>query len=246
MKLVLLGTCGYHPTDHRETLCLLLPECGVMLDAGTGLYRAVAYLAANELDIFLTHAHLDHVVGLTYLYSILRRRPLSRITLHAESSKLQAVEEHLFAQPLFPLPPPFERRPLEEVCAIGRGGQVRHFPLQHPGGAVGYRLDWPTCSLAYVTDTVAELDAPYVAAIQGVDLLVHECHFPDEQAELAEKTGHSYTSLVAQVALQAKVKRLLLLHFNPLAPAEDPIGLQAARRIFPNTDLATDYLEVEF
>lgn len=246
MKLVFLGTGGYHPTDHRETLCLLLPECGVMLDAGTSIYRAAQYLSTNELDIFLTHAHLDHVVGLTYLFSILRRRPLNRITLYGEAAKLRAVEEHLFARPLFPLSPPFEMRPLEAASPIGGGGRVTPFPLQHPGGAVGYRLDWPTCSLAYVTDAFADLNAPYVSRIQDVDLLVHECHFSDEQAELAEKTGHTYTSLAAQIAVQAKVKRLLLVHFNPLAPNEDPIGLSTARRIFPNTDLAADYMEVEF
>ena len=70
MKLILLGTTGYHPNDRRQTPCLLLPECGVMLDAGTAMYRAGEYLATPELDIFLTHAHLDHVIGLTYLFSV--------------------------------------------------------------------------------------------------------------------------------------------------------------------------------
>ena len=76
MRLILLGTTGYHPNDRRHTPCLLLPECGVMLDAGTATYRAGEYLTGPELDIFLTHAHLDHVVGLTYLFSVMRVHPL--------------------------------------------------------------------------------------------------------------------------------------------------------------------------
>ena len=70
MRLVLLGTAGYHPNPRRQTLCSLLPECGIMLDAGTGVYRAAEYLTTPELDIFITHAHLDHVIGLSYLFSV--------------------------------------------------------------------------------------------------------------------------------------------------------------------------------
>ena len=39
MKLVLLGTTGYHANDRRQTACFMLPELGVVFDAGTGLYR---------------------------------------------------------------------------------------------------------------------------------------------------------------------------------------------------------------
>ena len=48
MKLVLLGTTGYHPNDRRHTPCMLIPECGVMLDAGTAVYRAGNYLQTDE------------------------------------------------------------------------------------------------------------------------------------------------------------------------------------------------------
>ena len=56
MKIILLGTTGYHPNDRRHTPCMLIPEHGVMLDAGTGMYRAERFLQTPELDIFLTHA----------------------------------------------------------------------------------------------------------------------------------------------------------------------------------------------
>ena len=44
MKLVLLGTTGYHPNDRRHTPCMVLPECGIALDAGTSMYRLGRYL----------------------------------------------------------------------------------------------------------------------------------------------------------------------------------------------------------
>lgn len=246
MRLILLGTTGYHPNDRRHTPCLLLPECGVMLDAGTATYRASDYLIGPELDIFLTHAHLDHVVGLTYLFSVIRVHPLKRITLHALPEKLAAVEQHLFSNALFPVRPPLESRPLEESFTLAGGGLLMHFPLVHQGGSIGYRLDWPGHSMAYVTDTIADPDAAYVAKLRGVDLLVHECYFPDAQAEWATTTGHSHTTPVAQVVQRAGVKRLVLVHVNPLSTADDPVGLDVARAIFPNTVLGEDRMELEF
>jgi len=246
MKLVLLGTTGYHPNERRHTPCMLLPECGVMLDAGTAIFRAARYLQTDELDIFLTHAHLDHVIGLTFLFSLIREHPLRRVTVHGESHKLAAVDEHLFSEYLFPTRPSFESRPLGGEVRLPTGGRLTHFPLEHNGGSIGFRLDWPDRSMAYVTDTTAAVEADYVEKIRGVDLLVHECYFPDDQADWAKKTGHSFTTPVAEVARKAEVGRLVLVHLNPLSTDDDPIGLDVARAIFPATELGEDLMEVDF
>jgi ribonuclease BN (tRNA processing enzyme) len=246
MKLILLGTTGYHPSDSRQTACLMLPEVGVVLDAGTAMVRARRYLATPELDIFLTHAHLDHVIGVTYLIDVLRDRPMQRVTVHAEPDKLVAIQEHLFAEALFPVQAPCEFRALTGPVTLAREGRLSYFALDHPGGAVGFRLDWPGHSMAYVTDTIAHAAASYVAAIRGVDLLIHECNFPDSKADLAKLTGHSTTTAVAEVARAAGVGQLVLVHVDPAADEEDPVGLQTARAIFPRAGLGQDLMEVEF
>lgn len=246
MKLILLGTTGYHPNERRHTPCMMIPECGVMLDAGTAMFRAARFLQTSELDVFLTHAHLDHVIGLTYLFSLVYVHPLDRITVHGAEEKLAAIEEHMFCEQLFPQRPPYESRPLAAEVPLCGGGRLTHFPLEHQGGSIGFRLDWPGHSMAYVTDTTAAPDADYVQHIRGVDLLVHECYFPDERADWARKTGHSSTTPVAQVARQADAGRLVLVHLNPLSTEDDPIGLEVARAIFPKTELGEDLMEVEF
>jgi ribonuclease Z len=246
MKLILLGTSGYHPSERRHTACLMLPQDGIVLDAGTGFFRVRRHLQTRALDILLTHAHLDHVAGLTYLLSTAFEKSLERITVHGAADKLAAIREHLLAEAIFPAPLPCEWAPLTDGAVSIGGARVIHFPLVHPGGSVGYRLDWPGRSLAYVTDTTASPTADYVRQIRGVDLLVHECNFRDGQEEWAAKTGHSSTTPVAQLAAAAEVKRLVLVHFDSLDETDDPIGLEIARRIFPQTALGADGMEIDF
>lgn len=246
MKLLLLGTTGYHPNDRRQTACLMLPELGVVLDAGSAMYRVREHLATDTLDIFLTHAHLDHIFGLTFMFDVLHEREMKRVTVHGEAEKLQAVREHLFSELLFPVEPPFDMQKIASSVELSQGGKLTHFPLKHPGGSIGMRLDWADRSMAYVTDTVAAKDADYVEKIRGVDLLIHECYFGDDMPDQAELTGHSCLTPVAEVAAAADVGRLVLVHINPLMDSDDELDLDGARKIFPNIEIGVDHMEIDF
>ncbi|MCG8448918.1 MAG: MBL fold metallo-hydrolase [Pirellulales bacterium] len=246
MKLLLLGTTGYHPNDRRQTACLMLPELGVLFDAGSAMYRVSEHLQTETLDIFLSHAHLDHVIGLTFLFDILDGRDMKRVTVHGEKEKLSAIEQHLFSELLFPVQPPFESLPLAPKTTLADGGVLTHFPLKHPGGSLGFRVDWPDRSLAYVTDTVAAPDADYVETIRGVDLLIHESFFGDDMPEQAELTGHSCLTPVAEVAAAADVGRMVLVHINPMLADDNQLDIAGARKIFPDIEIGVDRMELDF
>ncbi len=245
MRLQFLGTGGYHPNERRHTACLWLPETGVVFDAGSAAFRIQPRLrTTSELDIFLTHAHLDHVSGLTNFIVPFIIKQLTRATVHAREPYLTDVQKCLFSQPLFPVNPGFEYRELAAEVALRDGGKLTHIPLVHPGGSTGFRIDWPGKSFAYITDTTASPD--YLEFIRGVDLLIHECNFSDAMAQWSATSGHSNTTPVAELARDAQVKRLYLTHIDPQHPEDDPIGIETARAIFPATEIAEDLMEVEF
>ena len=76
------------------------------------------------------------------------------------------------------------------------------------------------------------------------DLLIHDATFADELAEKAGKDGHSTPSQAAKAAQQARVRQLILTHIS--ARYEDPCILQEqAQRIFRNTKMAEDFMEIE-
>jgi ribonuclease BN (tRNA processing enzyme) len=153
MKIVLLGTAGYHPNDHRQTAGIMLPQLGVLLDAGTATYRVRDYLVTDTLDIFLSHAHLDHVIGLTYLFDVVHDKPVRRIVVHGRPETLQAVDEHLFAQALFPARPAMELRPLTAAVTLRDGALVlvsRAAPRS--GCGLSNQLDTPFAGLCHRYD----------------------------------------------------------------------------------------------
>ena len=105
MRIEFLGTGGYHPNERRHTACVMLPETGIVFDAGTGFFRVPQRLETSDLQVFLSHAHLDHIVGLTYPLVPMMSGRLKHLRIHGTPSTLAAVQEHLFAAALFPLKP---------------------------------------------------------------------------------------------------------------------------------------------
>jgi ribonuclease BN (tRNA processing enzyme) len=244
MRLLFLGTGGYHPNERRHTAGILIPELGIMFDAGTCAFRVPSRLSTKVLDIFLTHPHLDHIIGLTYLLVPMALKQIDTCRIHALPATFDAVKQHLFSLPLFPVLPPFDFVPLTQQVDIAAGrGKLIHHPLQHPGGSLGFLLQIDGKRIAYITDTT--VDGSYTDFVRGSDVLIHECYFPDNLSDWALKTGHSHTSPVAMLARDAGVKRLYLTHIDPQRSDDDPIDIATARAIFPETYVAEDLMEVD-
>ena len=245
MKFHFLGTTGYHPNERRQTACMMIPELGIIFDAGTGLFRARRLIQTQTLDIFMSHVHLDHSVGLTFLYDVLQEKKVDQVNVHVAANKIDAVKNHLFSNELFPVAPNFELVPLAASVEI-LGARIDSTDLEHPGGSHGFRVTVNGSSLAYITDTTAKLDSSYLEFIRFVDVLVHECYFPDGCESQAQLTGHSCLTPVAQLAAQAHAKALYLVHINPLNESSEPFDLSTVESIYPNIIVASDQSTVDF
>lgn len=244
MRVRFLGTGGYHPNARRHTACVLLPELGLAFDCGTSAFRLAEHVVPKRLQVVLSHAHLDHICGLTYLLVPLLTGRWEQLAIYGTPETLTAVRTHLFDKAIFPvLLDQMTFHELPEQLVMG-DVTICHTALTHPGGCCGFRLERSDGkSLAYITDTT--VDGSYTEFIRGVDVLIHECNFPDDLQQWCQLTGHSHTSMVAQLARDAEVGRLYLTHIDPQRPDDDPLTLAVAQAIFPQTYYAEDGLEIQ-
>lgn len=76
------------------------------------------------------------------------------------------------------------------------------------------------------------------------DLLIHDATLDDDLAEKAQEDGHSTPSQAAKNGAKAKVKKLVLTHISARY-TEPGILLNQAQKIFKNTQVAEDFMEIE-
>lgn len=237
MQIVLLGSGGWIPTAERETCCALVrsENHGVLIDAGTGLRRLVeqpALLAGLErLDIVLTHFHLDHVAGLGYLPALELRATLWGGGHRLVGEPTEDVLARFLDRPFFPVPLETlfaDVRDLpEHPLDLGPFTVESRIQLRHADPTLALRIG----GLVYCTDTAADPATPAFAA--GAELLFHDAWTPDEGDD-----NHASAAEAARIAEAAGAERLVLIHVNPLAPADEL--LPAARASFAATTLGAD------
>ncbi len=78
----------------------------------------------------------------------------------------------------------------------------------------------------------------------GADLVIHDCTFDDSLIEKAGVDGHSTPSQAAEQAKAANAKQLVLSHISARYPNAGLL-LEQAKKIFPNSVLAEDFMEIE-
>ncbi len=258
MHVTLLGTMGWMPSDQRETTSFLCHDerSLFILDAGTGLRRLLeapqsALLEGrDEVHLFLTHYHLDHVCGLAYLPGVL---PGRRLVIHAAAEAVTGVDPEGAVADLLRKPyNPRDWKDLENIrvealdAGINEvaGHTVRVRAQQHTDTSVAYRFD---DELVLATDTRA--DPATVEFAAGAKLLLHEAWYngADPQTDEAPPelrpgyASHSEATAVARIAAAAGVGRLVLMHLNPLHDEAYHQRLAAAARAeFARTELHPD------
>lgn len=81
-------------------------------------------------------------------------------------------------------------------------------------------------------------------AAKNADLLIHEATFTKEYEKEAEERNHTTAAQAAQIAKAAGVKKLALTHLSGRYKDPKPL-LDEARKIFPNTFIAEDGMNLE-
>ena len=212
----------------------------IILDAGTGLRELGRSLIARANgapivgDIFLTHAHWDHIQGIPFFGPIFQRG--NHFTIWG-SKTLETSIDRVVRDQMNPVvfPVTFEeldaRIDFSEIAQETQrrnGYEVSAYPVRHPGGALGYRFTESrpgARSLVYVSDNELGAGGKYdtpdgwraglVAFARGAKVLVHDTTYTAEEYDHYRGWGHSTYADAVTLALEAGVEQLVLFHHKP-------------------------------
>ena len=209
-------------------------RCGdalLVLDAGTGLRPLGEALMRQggpvDVDLLLTHSHLDHICGLPFFAPAFDTASTVRIRAgHLERERtMRSVLQCMMSAPLFPVPVEifqadctFHDFVSGETLAVKPGVTVRTATLNHPDGATGYRVEFAGRSLCYVTDTehpAEGRDPAVMDLVRGSDLMIYDCTYTDAEYPARVGWGHSTWEECLRIADEAGVKRAVLFHHDP-------------------------------
>jgi phosphoribosyl 1,2-cyclic phosphodiesterase len=218
----------------------------VILDAGTGIRELGRSLVATAngsgiaADIFLTHAHWDHIQGIPFFAPIFQ--PGNRFTIWGQKT-LETSIDRVIRDQMSPVvfPVAFEQLDatvdfceMAEERRTGNGYDVTAFAVRHPGGALGYRFSGRSesdGSFVYISDNELNPSAPYgsradwkerlVDFVRGATVLVHDAMYTADEYEKHRGWGHSTYEDAVELALDAGVKQLVLFHHRPERSDED-------------------------
>jgi phosphoribosyl 1,2-cyclic phosphodiesterase len=218
----------------------------IILDAGTGIRELGRSLIASangegiSAEIFLTHAHWDHIQGIPFFAPIFHAGNRFRIW---GSKELKTSIDRVIRDQMLPVvfPVPFDAlsaqisfAEIAEERRDGNGYVVKAFGVCHPGGALGYRFserDGSGASFVYISDNELREVESYKARpgwqdelvrfVEGAEMLIHDATYTNDEYGRHRGWGHSTYEDAVTLAIRAGVRQLVLFHHKPERTDDD-------------------------
>jgi len=249
-----------------NTPCVEMQVAGqrLIFDGGTGI-RVLGQSLLRQMPVtahlFFTHSHWDHIQGFPFFTPAFV--PGNHFSIYgAIAPDGSCIEQRLNDQmrhPNFPVPLQIMGSDLKFIdLSVGEPIQigdvvVENALLNHPGQAIGYRVNWQGYAAAYISDTEHypdRLDESVLHLARNADVMIYDATYTDEEYHSPKSSkvgwGHSTWQEAVKIAEAANVKTLVIFHHDPLHDDDflDQIGTQVAAA-FPNGIMAREGMSLQ-
>ncbi len=243
-RIVILGSASAVPDEEHENTHILVQagQQNILVDCpGNPIVRLKrAGVEINQVTgIILTHFHPDHVSGfpllLMSMWLVGRKDAIWVYGLSQTIDRTQKMME-LFEWDTWPnfFPVHFVRVAGEEHTQVMDGPDLRIYasPVKHLVPTMGLRFEFDRSGrvAAYSCDTEP---SPVVRRLaQDADVLIHEATGPSK--------GHTPPEMAGEIASQAGVSALYLIHYPPQLVTPESLLARAKQTFSGQIEVARD------
>lgn len=233
MQIIVRG-CAGSMAQGAKTTCFSVGQ-NALIDAGTGLHHMGEDELAAIHQVFITHAHLDHIVGLTTLTDMVsfghRHGHRGDLRIYGVPEVLDAIQRNLFNEMVWPdfARLPNDQEPLVKFCPMQVGEEVQIVPdtvvqmvsANHMVPACGYLVKRNAAGWLFTGDTCSNpsLWQALNAQQESMQLrwVVADCAFSNESQGFAKECGHFTAADLANdlTNLEHQGVTLYLSHLKP-------------------------------
>jgi phosphoribosyl 1,2-cyclic phosphodiesterase len=235
----------------------------LIFDAGTGIHvlgQSLLHQLPVSGHLFFSHSHWDHIQGFPFFSPAFMEGNefdiYGGVIPHGVTIEQRLHDQ--MTQPNFPVPlqvmgANLRFHTLEYGDNVNLGDvTVSTGLLNHPGGAMGYRVSWRDRAVAYITDTEHfnnELDRHVLELADRADVLIYDCTYTDAEYHHPKTSkigwGHSTWQEGVKIAKAARVKELVIFHHDPSHDDEfmDLVAIESAQ-VFPRSIVAREGMEI--
>lgn len=228
----------------------------LILDAGSGIVGIGQSLESRPrpVPVLLTHYHWDHMQGLPFFDPFYKTGYQTEIWAPRLGQIDAAWVATIFQNPFYPVP--YDTLPSKPSLHLlnGQETEVGGFrvgaqPLNHPGGALAFRVRGASGDLVYATDHElgnTAYDEALAAFERGAGAIILDAHFTPEELPAHRGWGHSSWRQCAEFAAVNDIGQLWLFHHRPGRTDAEVAAIEtAADTVFAGTRAAREGLTFE-
>ena len=120
---------------------------------------------------------------------------------------------------------------------LNRNIKIKTMALNHPDGAVGYRVEHNGKIVCYITDHEHKINIKnkgLINFIENSDLLIYDSTYRDDEFSNYIGWGHSTWQEGARISNYSNVKKFLIFHHNPDNNDEDMKKIETESKLLGN------------